>query len=63
MLACSTTPASLPKKSWVAVGQNFFIQMMLNGQLERGDPVSQPEPRTESRFAPSTLPIAPIDGA
>ena len=30
-LACSTTPASLPKKSWAVVGEHFFIPTMLNG--------------------------------
>ena len=34
MLECSIyTGASLPKKSWVAVGRSFFTQVMLNGQL------------------------------
>ena len=32
-------------------------------RLKCGCPVSQPGPRIESRFAPSTLPIARTDGA
>jgi PAS domain S-box-containing protein len=63
MVACSITRASQPKKSWVTVGRSFFTQTMLIRPLGCGGLVSQPVPRTESRFARSTLQIRPIDGA